>query len=171
MVPNDIIAGDTIEFSVNTDFRDGFTGEFRLTGPRGPDASSFDYTITDGEVEIDATVSATYIPGLYDWVIIETDGTKIFTKDSGELKVKLRSDLNVLQPKSTNRVILEAIQAVMTKTATYETQSYSIKGRSLSRHTLSELQELYKHYKRLVEQEEGNTSYGPRLISPLFVRR
>lgn len=165
-----IIAGDTLELSTEVEPQDGFSLQLRLTGPRGPSATSFSYTFTNGEVEVASTVTASYIPGLYDWVIVETDGTKIFTKETGTVPVVLRSDLNLQQKKSTNRVILEAIEAVMTNTATFETQSYSIKGRSLSRHSLSELRDLYNYYKRLVEMEEGNKKFGPRLIAPQFIK-
>ena len=169
MVQRKLIIGDTFKAEFSYEPPEGFALSFRINGPAGEEATTRVFTVTEGVATIPAVTTATFLPGLYDWVLIRLSDDETFTVESGTLSAIVRADLRTNQEKSHARKTLEAIEAVLEDRATLTQQSYSIKDRSLSRHSLAELLELRKYYKELVLREQGKNR--PRQIKPIFRAR
>jgi hypothetical protein len=170
LVPSKLITGDTFVAEFNYEAPVGFTLSFRINGPQGEDAETRTYTVdaSTNKATIAASDTENFLAGKYNWVLIQTDGTVVNSVDSGYFIAEVRADLQVNQQKSHARKVLEAIEAVLENRATHEQQSYSIKDRSLSRHSLPDLIELRKYYADLVRREEGKGL--TRQIKPKFGR-
>ena len=73
--------------------------------------------------------------------------------DSGTFEVIADRDNATTDPRSDNKIILDAITAVIKGRATKDQESYSINGRSLSRTPLKDLMDMQSHYQALYNGE------------------
>jgi hypothetical protein len=182
-IPNPIIQGDTIRW-IDSNLRgiSPLTGEQILFVPgihvlthaiRG--AVLLDVVATasgnDYESAISSVQSAALLPGLYYWqAFINLPSLWRVTIATGSLQVgvDLASTPANYDGRSETQIQLDAVtNAITTLLAGGAVQSYSIKGRNLSRYGLAELMQLQAQLRaRLMRERGGNGRVGVRFDSP-----
>lgn len=151
VIPQTLIAGDTIKIDIPA--IPSFTQELRIVDPAG---LLLTYPVVSDQVVIDANDSANLIGGTYGYALIKIDGMEQYTVEAGQLTVKLRADLlggeSVL---SHAQRMLKLVELALENPEMLNSQSYSIKDRSLSLRPTDELLALRRYYLELVRQEQG----------------
>jgi hypothetical protein len=74
--------------------------------------------------------------------------------NTGLVSLKSNLDADTGDPRSSARIILQALEATMENRATIDQMSMSIAGRSLSRMSPAELNDWKSRYKALVSNED-----------------
>lgn len=139
------------------------TANFSITAT----ASGTGYAISETAINTGA-----YTAGEYTWAAVVTSGSVVKEVDTGAMTVLPRYDSAAnVDARSTNRKILDAIQAVILGRAAKDQQEYAINGRMLKLTPLADLQALEQTYLRRVANEQarlagratgplGRVSYG-----------
>lgn len=106
-------------------------------------------------LEADAETTADWVAGDYEWRAraVSNAGTRY----AGRGRITIDPDFATgdFDPRTHAEKALEAICAVLEKSATFDQQSYTIGGRSLTRHSLPELHQLKKEYAHEVARERA----------------
>ena len=142
------------------------TYSFRLLTSAATEISLGSSVITEsgGEylVEVPSATTAGYTKGDYTYqeYITKTSSSQRLVISSGILTVKSNLDADTTDPRSHNRIVLDALEATLENRASIDQMSMSIAGRSLSRMSPSELNDWKSHYKALVLKEDKISRQG-----------
>ena len=118
------------------------------------------------------TASALYLPGAYRWQARVSKAAEVYTLGQGGLDVIASLD-TAIETRSGAKVILDAIDAVLTGKADRDQLKITINGQSLDRFTWSDLTAARSYYASKVAREEQARSNregtpGPAYIQGLF---
>lgn len=153
-----ILAGDTFTHTLENDDYDGtYTAHLKL---RGASTINIAGTKSDGVYTFTETAAntAAWTVGKYLYVIYVSDGTTEKTLETGSVDIEYRPDLNPASDIRTHaEKTLDAIEAVIEGRATVDQQSYTIKGRTLTRMSLDDLLKFRQIYRNEVRREQGKT--------------
>jgi hypothetical protein len=99
--------------------------------------------------EASASVTASWQPGRYSYLIRASDGADVHPVERGEVLIApdLAAQGENFDGRDHVRKVLDAIEAVIENRATIDQQSYTINNRSLQRTPLSELMKLRHQYR------------------------
>ncbi len=98
--------------------------------------------------------TAAWSEGVYEWrARLVSNGDAV---DAGKGRITIEPDFssNNIDPRTHAEKAFAAVCAVLEKSATFDQQSYTIGGRSLSRHSLEELYKLKSRYEIEVAREQ-----------------
>lgn len=158
VIPKQIQAGDTLTIEFTADYDSAtFIPNVVLTN------ASKTYTKAgSGEFEIVLTAAETalYTPGNYAYSVFVSDGTDRYTIESGFVDVKADLTAGITDARTSNRKILEAIEASIQGAATLGQLQTTINGRSIQRYTPEQLIKLHSHFKRLCKEEDSVSKFG-----------
>jgi hypothetical protein len=147
-----------------------WVGELRLTrtgasdiviaGTDGGDGKTHVFTVA-------AAVTATWTAAVYNWSFLVTSGATVILKQQGQLEVQaINGTVTELVAAKNN---LAAAEAEMVERTTGKPQSYSIKDRSLSRMSLTELMATVSYWRRrvkeLTDEQQCSETRGNRRIT------
>ena len=107
-------------------------------------------------VEISATVTAEWAPGLYRWVALAIKGADRLTVATGTLEVG--ANLETADPsdaRSHAQRMLALIEAAIEKRIPKDQQSYEIDGQRLDRIPIERLDALRSKYRRELQREKN----------------
>lgn len=156
--PRKFYSGDTIEWLRNLpDYPSGtWTLKYYLRGPNSMDITATAYG-GGFKVSIPSATSATYVPGTYFWQAVVISGTTKHTVATGKFEIMrgLSAESASYDGRSTAKIALDNINAVLNKTATRVQAEYEIEGFRLRDKSTAELLQLRDHFKALVTQEES----------------
>jgi hypothetical protein len=155
----EVFAGDTVAWTKDlSDYpASTYTLKYYLRGP-----GDIDITATaDGathEVSVAASVTATWPKGTYQWKSFVSSGSERYFVEDGEIEVLENPQLSKLtfDTRSINKQILDALEAVMLRSAARPEKGYQIEaaGRSFTFHTHEELIMAIEKFRGWVKQEE-----------------
>lgn len=175
--PKYFIAGDTVSWTRSVS---GYPAtDWTLTYYFWNESADFSVAAaadgSDYAVTIAAATSADYTPGWYDWRAVVSDGTDRYTVDRGRLEVRHDPAAGTgtgIDTRSAVKIALDAIEAVLAKSATRDQESYAIAGRQLSRTPKADLILLRNHYRRewIREQREKRVAEGLGAGGKVFIR-
>ena len=105
--------------------------------------------------EVASSSTAGYGRGRYAWqlIVTRTSDSERVVIDADSVEVVADRDTQTGDLRSHARRMLERVEAMLEGTADLSVQSYSIAGRSLSRYSPAELQDLRDTYRREVRAE------------------
>lgn len=129
----------------------------------------------DGHVlEVGASTTAAYAPGMYAWAAYVTRAAERITIANGRIEIlrNLATATGGADLRSHARRTLDAIEATIEGRASSDVLSYQIAGRSLSKIPVNELLELRDRYRRDVRAEEAAeaAANGRLPTNKMFVR-
>lgn len=157
-IPAKLTAGDTWAFTFShgdyaaptwdaSIYFENATGTFSTTA--ADDGSDHAFTIA-------AATTAGKAPGRYKWSIRVSDGTSVYTVETGWTEVVADpAATGTHDPRSDARRLLDALNATLLGRATSDQLAMSLNGRSISRTPLSELREWRDQLKQEVSGEEA----------------
>lgn len=158
-IPPRIIAGSTTTCRLSCGYspQEGWALSLALRG--AGDAQTVEGT-ADGDafvVDLPTNLAA----GRWWWQIKVTDGNSTYMPESGELLVEanLFDQEGTYDGRSEAAIALDNINAVLANKATQDQQSYTIKGRSLTRYTMADLLKLRAFYVAKVRREKGKSGF------------
>ena len=107
-------------------------------------------------INVPSSTTTNYTKGDYTYqeYITKTSGSERLVLNTGLVSLKSNLDADTGDPRSSARIILQALEATMENRATIDQMSMSIAGRSLSRMSPAELNDWKSHYKALVSNED-----------------
>jgi hypothetical protein len=106
-------------------------------------------------VELASSTTAAYTAGTYHWqayITRASDSARI-TIDEGTFTVEANRSTATTDPRSSAKIILDSIEAVIANRATQDQMAYTIQGRSLSRTPIADLLLLRDRYKAEYQRE------------------
>ncbi len=110
----------------------------------------------DHLVNESATTTNEWNAGTYDWRAQATNAGEVYTVGAGRITIAPSFDaVNKLDSRSPSRVMLDAVEAVMLKTASSNVQEYEIAGRRLKHYSMGELLQLRDRLRGEVAREEA----------------
>jgi hypothetical protein len=127
-------------------------------------------------ISVPSATTATYPAGSYNWIAWLTDGVTSTTVRTGLLTVdpdlRAGTAASALDLRTPARLMLDAVTAVLQKTATYEQRRMTWDNRELERHNPADLLKLYDSLKTQVAREElsANSSLSRVDPSTIFIR-
>lgn len=127
---------------------------------------------SDHAFSIAAATTAVKEAGRYKWSIRVTDGTDSYTVDTGWIEVLANpAAAGTRDPRSWARRAIDAVEATIEGRATDDQLSFSIRDRSVSRYTLTELTALHEWLQKKLRTEESTATDGRgRHIKVRFAR-
>lgn len=158
-LPEKIVSGDSIDWLETetdypaTDYRIDYV--FVAAGQRIELTGSAEGT--DHLIEVDGAASAEYLPGTYRYqrYLIEIATDDRITLESGSVTIEPNFDeyASGYDGRTWAERTLEAVEALLADKATKDQASYSIAGRSLSRYSIAELQDLRNYCLRQIKRD------------------
>jgi hypothetical protein len=155
----EVFAGDTVAWTKDlSDYpASTYTLKYYLRGP-----GDIDITATaDGathEVSVAASVTVAWPKGTYQWKSFVSSGSERYFVEEGEIEVKENPQLSKLtyETRSINKQILDALEAVMLRSAARPEKGYQVEaaGRSFTFHTHEELIMAIQFFRGEVLREE-----------------
>jgi|TARA_R100000808_G_scaffold24704_1_gene57729 hypothetical protein len=134
---------------------------FRLLTSAATEIALGDSVITESDtsvytINVPSSTTTDYTKGDYTYqeYITKTSGSERLVLNTGLVSLKSNLDADTGDPRSSARIILQALEATMENRATIDQMSMSIAGRSLSRMSPAELNDWKSHYKALVSNED-----------------
>ena len=123
-----------------------------------PGCDRIEITATDNGdgshlVTVAASDTAGWESGEYYWQRNVTNGSVRHTTGSGRLEIKPNFAAANVDPRSSAKKTLDALEAVREGKATGDQLSMSLNGRSISRMSWDEVNSAWNHFKNLVDQE------------------
>ncbi len=113
----------------------------------------------DHLANVSATVTATWHAGAYDWRAQATKAGEVYTVATGRIAIDPSFDaVTKLDNRTSSRKMLDAVEAVMLKTASTNVQEYEIAGRRLKHYSMGELLQLRDRLRGEVAREEAATN-------------
>jgi hypothetical protein len=161
-VPDQLVIGDYWRWK-RTDLTDYATADYSMSYAMrlyGTGSTEIEITATESGseyiVEVAAATTATYVSGWYAWqaYITRSSDSERITLNSGRVEILPDRDSLPADPRNHNRVMFEALEALLQGKATKDQIQYSIGDRNLSRMQPSEAQEWYDIYRRRVRDDE-----------------
>lgn len=158
---DELISGDTLNYTARMrEFSPdaGWGLKFRLV-PRADVGSAITLLATAGEgvwvVQAHAPITATWLPGMYNWAAWVEKGQERYTVESGQLKVLQdpRTMVPGVDARSETLKAYEAVTLMITGRATDGVKAYTINGRQLERYAISELLHLQSRLRTQLAQE------------------
>jgi hypothetical protein len=106
-------------------------------------------------VELSSVTTAAYTAGVYHWqaYITRTSDSARITLDEGTFTVEANRSTATTDPRSSAKIILDSIEAVIRNRATQDQMAYTIQGRSLSRTPIADLLLLRDRFKAEYQRE------------------
>lgn len=157
-IPSKIGAGVTFSATIDAPHYPAPDWELRLIA-RGPSQINL-LARPDGEnhvLEAAASLTATWQPGNYSFVLRAMLGDDVYQVDAGDFSIT--PDLATVgeghDPRAHAQKVLEAIEAVIESRATIDQQSYMIGNRSLQRTPISDLLKLRDKYRAEVAAKKA----------------
>ena len=155
--PTEIVAGDTVSWKVSEGDYPAPTWTLTYSLLK-KDCDKIEITASDNGdlahlVTIDAANSVDWEAGDYHWQKHFTNGATRRTVASGWLTVKPNYAAGKIDPRSSVKRTLDALEAVRENKATGDQLSMSIQGRSISRMSWQEVNDAYDHFSRLFSAE------------------
>lgn len=168
-------AGDSASFSVSLQSEAGRTVRLILTGPGQITITTAENESAPGvfDVTLTSATTSTYQAGSYRaHAVSELDGDR---RTVCAVDVEILPDVTAvatpIDQRSHAQRMLEAIKARLEGRITADAESYSIRGRSLSRIPMAELMRLRDQYAADVHRERVAAGLAsPNRIRPVFVR-
>lgn len=174
-IPAKLIAGDTWAFTFSHGDYAAPTWDASIYFENA--TATFNSTASDDGIDhafsIDAATTAGKEPGRYKWSIRVSDGTSVYTVETGWAEVIADpAAAGTHDPRSDARKLLDALNATLLGRATSDQLAMSINGRSLSRTPLPELRQWRDQLKQEVKTEEqgGEKAGRGRHINVRFGR-
>lgn len=157
-----ITAGDSLNFVTQLpDYpaSDGWVLTYTLV-PRSAGASrillSSQAEGDDHRLQASSITTAGWVAGQYSWVASVARGSERYTLAQGAVEVLPDpASASVLDTRSQARVALDNINAYLANASNLTAAKYSIAGRSLDRHPMSELLRLKSHFQVEVAREDA----------------
>lgn len=157
MEPTNLHAGDSVAWSRDVPAypaADGWALQYVFSGP---DRHSVDaISAAPYRVELSASDTASWAPGLYRWVALVIKGDARLTVASGRLQVD--PNLVTAEPgdvRSHAQRMLDLIEAALEKRIPKDQQSYEIDGLRLDRIPIERLNALRLQYRREAQRERN----------------
>lgn len=162
-IPAQLIAGDTWAWS--REFADYPAPTWVATVYFENAAGSFSAAATasgsDHAFSIDAATTGGKAAGRYKWSVRVASGSEAYTVESGWVDVLTNpAAAGNRDPRSWARRALDAVEAAIESRATSDQLSFSIRDRSVARHTLVELRQLRTELRQEVRTEERGEAAG-----------
>lgn len=153
---------------------DGHQYEYVLVGP-GKIVIPVAVDGVDLVVNVNASVTSTWSPGLYQWALFAALGDDRYQLDSG--KVTVSPGVSQLaaghDPRSHDEKMLDAIKSTLEGRAVKDVESYTIENRTLNKIPILELHRLEKVYQARVNQarrKASGKSNKPKAVRVRFRR-
>lgn len=166
MEPKTLNAGDSVAWARAEPAYPASAGWLLSYAFRGP--GQFDVIAVGGspyQVEIAASVTATYPPGLYRWACYVTRGDDRKTLGFGETTVVADwQGLDGTDARTHARRMLDLIEKALEKRIPKDQQSYEIDGMRLDRIPIERLEALRVRYAREVRSEQRTCSPFGRVV-------
>lgn len=157
--PTSIIAGDTAKWlKTLADYpaSAGWTLVYTLINADHKISISTTAQGDDHLVNVSAATTAAWHAGAYDWRAQATLVGEVYTVASGRMTIGASFDAVVkLDNRSSSRKMLDAVEAVMLKTASTNVQEYEIAGRRLKHYSMGELLQLRDRLRGEVAREDA----------------
>jgi hypothetical protein len=157
MEPTQLHAGDSVAWERDVPeypAADGWSLRYVLSGPARHVLEAL--ASAPYRVEVAATETATWVPGLYRWVALAINGDQRMTVASGTLEVG--ANLETAEPfdaRSHAQRMLDLIEAALEKRIPKDQQSYEIDGMRLDRIPIERLDSLRSKYRRELQREKN----------------
>lgn len=163
-IPAQLIAGDTWAWSrefadypaptwvATVYFENAATATFSAAATAAGTGHAF---------SIDAATTTGKPAGRYKWSVRVTDGTSVYTAESGWVDVVANPGAaGTHDPRSDTRKMLDALNAFLVGRASTAQASYSLNGRAMSTYSLAELTQWRDRLKAEVATEEKGSAAG-----------
>lgn len=123
-------------------------------------------------VEVASTVTANYVAGKYVWTayITRTSDSARIEVGSGYFDIKPNRATDSSDPRTTAQICLDNIEAYLKDPNNITAASYSIAGRSLSRHSRAELLKEREKFKGEVVREKQAARLAAGLLTNSTIR-
>lgn len=142
--PTQIVAGDTAKWLKTLDdypASAGWTLGYTLVNTANRYAFNATAQVDSHLVNVAATTTATWGPGTYAWRAQVSKSGEVYTVGSGSIDVKA-SFASAMDTRSTAKIMLDNVNATLTKTASENVLEYEIAGRKLKHYDISSLLQL-----------------------------
>lgn len=106
---------------------------------------------------VSSTVSAEFVPGYYHWqleIVRNSDSERIVV-DTGTFTANVDLDVNASDPRTHAEVMVDKIESILQGRADSDVANYSIKDRSLTKLSISELLQWRDYYKLELRKEKN----------------
>jgi acyl-CoA reductase-like NAD-dependent aldehyde dehydrogenase len=155
--PEKIYAGTTVSWTIPAGDYDAATWTLTYT-LISKDKETITITGADdgnGDhlVNASSATTANWLSGEYYWQRSVSDGASRHVTGTGRLQVYADYAAGALDPRSSAKITLDALNAVRENKATSDQLSMSISGRSISRMSWAEINDAVRHFQRLVDEE------------------
>lgn len=158
MEPESLRAGDTWAWTRPAGTRlasDGWTLTYFFKNAHAAFSVVASAAGADYSVSVSAVTSRTYRPGLYTWAAVLTKGAEVYTEDLGAMRVEPSfADESVMDTRSDARRRLDAVNAVLDDTASFEQLEVTIGSRTLKKMPRGELLQWQVRLQAQVNEEE-----------------
>lgn len=105
---------------------------------------------------VSSAVSADFVPGYYHWqleIVRNSDSERIVV-DTGTFTANVDLDVNQSDPRSHAEIMVDKIESILTGRADSDVANYSIKDRSLTKLSISELLQWRDYYRLELRKEK-----------------
>ena len=179
--PDQLVVGDFVQWKRSDLVTDyplaSYSVEYvaRITAG-GSDEIKIAATETGGTYlfTVDSTTSADYTAGDYHWQleITKTSSSDRVVVDRGMFKILVDLDANAADPRPFEEKMLAKIESILLGKADSDVSNYSIAGRSLTKYSYAELEELRDKYQYKVNQlkQEERLKLGKKTHHTVKVR-
>lgn len=106
---------------------------------------------------VSSTVSAEFVPGYYHWqleIVRNSDSERIVV-DTGTFTANVDLDVNQSDPRTHAEIMVDKIESILQGRADSDVANYSIKDRSLTKLSISELLQWRDYYKLELRKEKN----------------
>ena len=105
-----------------------------------------------------AATTAAWEAGTYTWRAQVSKAGEVYTVGTGQIVVEPSFSVDTLDSRTPSKVMLDAVEAVMLKTASSNVQEYEIAGRRLKHYSMGELLQLRDRLRGEVAREQAATN-------------
>ena len=105
---------------------------------------------------VSSTVSADFVPGYYHWqleIVRNSDSERIVV-DTGTFTANVDLDVNQSDPRTHAEIMVDKIESILQGRADSDVANYSIKDRSLTKLSISELLQWRDYYRLELRKEK-----------------
>ena len=161
--PNEIIAGDLLQFKITnlvTDYDPSLytlTYTARISGQQDEIQFSATNDSSSYLISVPGSTTSSWSPGEYNWqqeIIRNSDSARITLK-RGEFKVIADLDNNAVDNRSHSKIMVDKIESLLQGKADSDVSTYSVAGRSLTKLSFQELLDARNFYKSEVIKEKS----------------
>ena len=105
-----------------------------------------------------AATTGAWVAGTYTWRAQVSKAGEVYTVGTGQIVVEPSFGVATLDSRTPSKVMLDAVEAVMLKTASSNVQEYEIAGRRLKHYSMGELLKLRDTLRGEVAREQAITA-------------